>query len=53
MFEPSPNKQKAKVMIEHNNKQALIGFSDKKKVDYESIVIVHQEGTPKLNDRRE
>ena len=29
--------------IEHSNNEALIGLSDKKKVDYESIDIVHEE----------
>ena len=53
MFESSPNKKKAKVIIEHNSKQALIGFSDKMWVDYESIDIVQEEEIPRLKDKKE
>ena len=53
VFESSPNKKKAKVIIEHNSKQALIGFSEKKWVDYESIDIVQEEEIPRLKDKKE
>ena len=43
VFDPSPNKHRIKVNIERTNNEALIGLSDKKKVDYESIDIVHEE----------
>ena len=43
--EASPNKQRTKVVIEQNN--ALIAFSDKKRVDYESIDIVQEARTSK------
>merc|ERR1719350_1651435 len=41
-FEASPNKQRTKVVIEQNKATALIDFSDKKRVDYESIDIVQE-----------
>ena len=46
-FEASPNKQRTKVVIEQNKATALIDFSDKKRVDYESIDIVQEARTSK------
>ena len=46
-FEASPNKQRTKVVIEQNKATALIAFSDKKRVDYESIDIVQEARTSK------
>ena len=46
-FEASPNKQRPKVVIEQNKATALIAFSDKKRVDYESIDIVQEARTSK------
>ena len=47
VFEASPNKQRTKVVIEQNKATALIAFSDKKRVDYESIDIVQETHTSK------
>ena len=41
------------MIIEHNSKQALIGFPDKMWVDYESIDIVQEEEIPRLKDKKE
>lgn len=46
-YEPSPNNQRTQVVIEQNKDTPLIAFPDKKKVDYESIDIVHEAHTSK------